>query len=329
MNFSLNFPIEPSASKINLQSNIFTIGSCFADVVGNQLIENKLIATVNPFGTVFNPISIFKLLNQSLQNTGTNEQHILENESTYFHYDFHSQNNNVSKNELQSSLEKLQNEIGKKLKQADYLILTLGTAFVYQLLETKSYVANCHKMPANLFRKDLIHVKHICQEFEHFYKKIKAQNPKIHIILTVSPVRHTKDGIPENQVSKSILRAACHYLCLDFEDVTYFPAYEIMMDELRDYRFYEADMIHPNKLATDYVFKRFSETYFDEKLNTFINDFSKIKSDMNHRPFNEKSPQHQKFLKSLLKKLAEISAIVDVEKEKEAVLSRIFVERNA
>jgi GSCFA family len=328
MQFTLNFNIEPSKNKINLQSNIFTIGSCFADVVGNQLVENKINATVNPFGTVFNPISIFKLLNQSLQNTSINEQHFLGNDDTYFHYDYHSQNSNSNKDDLQLCLEKLQIEVGEKLQKTDFLILTLGTAFAYQLLETKSYVANCHKMAANLFRKDLIHVKHICQEFEHFYKKIKEQNPQIQIILTVSPVRHTKDGIPENQVSKSILRAACHYLCIDFEDVSYFPAYEIMMDELRDYRFYEADMIHPNKLATNYIFKRFSETYFDEKLNTFINDLSKIKNDLNHRPFNEKSPQHQKFLKTLLKKLEDISQIVDVEKEKEAVLSRIFVENS-
>ncbi len=187
-------------------------------------------------------------------------------------------------------------------------------------------MANCHKMPNNLFRKDLLHVKHICQEFDQFYKKIKALNPKINIILTVSPVRHTKDGLPENQVSKSILRVACHYLYADFEDVTYFPSYEIMIDELRDYRFYEEDLIHPNKIAIDYIFERFSATFFDEKTNEFIKSWSKIQSDLNHRPFNENSEKHQIFLKTLLKKMETISEIVDLKKEKEAVLSRIFVE---
>lgn len=324
MKFTLNFNIEPSENKINLQSNIVTNGSCFTDIVGNQLVANKFQTTVNPFGTIFNPVSIFKLLNQSLKNGEITQSHFLENDGVYFHYDYHSQNKSLSKNELEFQLEKLKNETKIKLEKADYLILTFGTAFVYQFLETKSYVANCHKMPANLFRKELIHVKHICQEFEHFYKKLKEQNPKIQIILTVSPVRHTKDGIPENQVSKSILRTTCHYLCIDFEGVTYFPAYEIMMDELRDYRFYETDMIHPNKVATDYIFERFSDTYFDENTKTFMQEWSKIQSDLNHKPFNEKSTQHQIFLKKLLQKLEEISVNVNVEKEKEAVLSRIF-----
>jgi GSCFA family len=324
MKLQLNFDIEPSKATIGLKAKIVTIGSCFSDNIGNQLVENKIDALINPFGTVFNPSSIFKLLNQSITKTGIEADHFLENEGLWFHYDFHSKNNNEEKENLKNELEILQNKVHNKLQSADFLIITLGTAFAYQYLETKKYVANCQKMPGNLFRKDLLHVKHICQEFEQFYKKIKEPNPKINIVLTVSPVRHTKDGIPENQTSKSILRAACHYLCTDFADVQYFPAYEIMMDELRDYRYYNADLIHPNKLAIDYIFERFSATYFDENLESFINDWKKIKSELNHRPFNENSASHQKFLKTLLQKLEDISEIVNVEKEKEAVLSRIF-----
>lgn len=324
MKLQLNFDIEPSKTKIGLGSKIVTIGSCFSDNIGNQLVENKIDAAINPFGTVFNPSSIFKLLNNSIENSKIDEYHFLDNDGIWYHYDYHSKNNNSEREQLKTEIEKIQKKVGQSLKTADYLIITLGTAFAYQCLETKNYVANCHKMPSNLFRKDLLHVKHICQEFEHFYKKIKAFNPNINIVLTVSPVRHTKDGIPENQVSKSILRAAFHYLCTDFE-VQYFPAYEIMMDELRDYRFYEEDLIHPNKMATDYIFQRFSETYFDEKTKEFIKKWSKIKADLQHRPFNEKSDNHQKFLKTLFQKLEDISEFVDVEKEKEEVLSRIFV----
>jgi GSCFA family len=324
MELILNFDIPPSFEKIKLGSKIVTMGSCFADVVGNQLVSNKFNVTINPFGTVFNPSSIFKLLNHATISTPILEEHFLENEGQYFHYDFHSQNNSTNQIDLKTQLEVLVNDVKSKIQTADYLILTLGTAFAYQYLQTKNYVANCHKMPQSLFRKDLLHVKHICQEFEFFYRNIKKINPRLQIILTVSPVRHTKDGVPENQVSKSILRAACHYLCLDFAEVQYFPAYEIMMDELRDYRFYEADMIHPNKLAENYIFERFSKTYFDENTQNFVSEWSKIRSDLNHRPFNEQSEKHQKFLKTILKKLEDISKIVAVEKEKEAVLSRIF-----
>lgn len=326
MKFQLQFDIPKAKKPINIGSKIITIGSCFSDVVGNQLFENKITTTVNPFGTVFNPTSIFKILNQSIDNKGVDEGLFIENEGNFYHYDFHSQNHGDQLLTLKSKLENTQKSVRENLQTTDFLIITLGTAFAYQHLESKKYVSNCHKQPGNLFRKDLLHVKQICQEFEHFYKKVKAINPNLNIILTISPVRHTRDGIPENQVSKSILRAACHYLCLDFEDVSYFPAYEIMMDELRDYRFYKADLIHPNEIAEQYIFQRFSETYFDKKLIDFIENWSKIKSDLSHRPFNEKSVSHQKFLKNLYQKLEEISAIVDVEKEKEAVLSRIFAE---
>ncbi len=328
MNFRTIFDIPISKNQISLQSKIITIGSCFSDVIGNQLFVNKINTFTNPFGTVFNPSAIFKLLNQSIQNQPVEDAHFLENDGLWYHYDFHSQNNKTTKADLKTELESLQKNVLKKLQQADFLIITLGTAFAYQLLESKKYVANCHKMPSQLFRKDLLHVKHICQEFEQFYKKIKELNPKMNIVLTVSPVRHIKDGIPENQLSKSILRAACHYLCLDFEGVQYFPAYEIMMDDLRDYRFYEADLIHPNKIAESYIIEKFSNAYFDKNLLNFVKDWSKISTDLNHRPFNENSASHQKFLKNLMKKLEDISKIVNVEKEKEAVLSRIFVENS-
>ena len=325
MKLQTNFEIEPSKVKIEINSKIVTIGSCFADVVGGQLVENKINAEVNPFGTLFNPSSIFKLLTQCISNTLPEQNNYIEDEGIWFHYEYHSKLNDSAKKNLQTKIINLQNEVSEKLLSADFLILTLGTSFVYQLIATKSYVANCHKMPGNLFRKDLLHVKHICQDFEHFYGKLKAFNPNINIILTVSPVRHTKDGIPENQLSKSILRTACHYLCLDFADVNYFPSYEIMMDELRDYRFYEEDLIHPNKIAEKYIFERFSQTYFTDKLIDIIQKWQKIKSDLAHRPFHEKSESHQIFLAHLLKKLEDISTIVNVEKEKEAVLSRIFV----
>jgi hypothetical protein len=201
------------------------------------------------------------------------------------------------------------------IPQTSNLILTFGTSFIYKLLNPQVYVANCHKMPKNLFEKELLSVKDICRGFAVLYRELKEINPNLRIILTVSPVRHTKDGMAENQVSKSILRAACHYLTTDYEDVEYFPSYEIMMDDLRDYRFYKPDMIHPNEVAEQYIFEKFSETYFDENLKDFIKKWQPIQKALAHRPFDEKSESHQKFLKKLLKDLQEISTLVNVEKE--------------
>ena len=153
---------------------------------------------------------------------------------------------------------------------------------------------------------------------------MKEINPDLQVILTVSPVRHTKDGVPENQVSKSILRAACHYLTTDYENVEYFPSYEIMMDDLRDYRFYKSDLIHPNEVAEQYIFEKFIETYFDANLMDFTKEWTSIQTSLNHRSFNEKSESHQVFLKKLLGDLITISGKVDVREEVNFVRQKLI-----
>jgi hypothetical protein len=312
--FRTTFPISESDNKISLHSQILTLGSCFADVVGNQLVNNKLQVSVNPFGTLFNPLSIFKILSPTY--TQADERLYVQNSEAWVHYDFHSQFSSNTSGELQQIINQKLGDIHSHLiPQTSNLILTFGTSFIYKLLNPQVYVANCHKMPKSLFEKELLSVKDICRGFAVLYRELKEINPNLRIILTVSPVRHTKDGMAENQVSKSILRAACHYLTTDYEDVEYFPSYEIMMDDLRDYRFYKPDMIHPNEVAEQYIFEKFSETYFDENLKDFIKKWQPIQKALAHRPFDEKSESHQKFLKKLLKDLQEISTLVNVEKE--------------
>jgi hypothetical protein len=312
--FRTTFSISESDNKISLNSQILTLGSCFADVVGNQLVNNKLQVSVNPFGTLFNPLSIFKILSPTY--TQADERLYVQNSEAWVHYDFHSQFSSNTSGELQQIINQKLGDIHSHLiPQTSNLILTFGTSFIYKLLNPQVYVANCHKMPKSLFEKELLSVKDICRGFAVLYRELKEINPNLRIILTVSPVRHTKDGMAENQVSKSILRAACHYLTTDYEDVEYFPSYEIMMDDLRDYRFYKPDMIHPNEVAEQYIFEKFSETYFDENLKDFIKKWQPIQKALAHRPFDEKSESHQKFLKKLLKDLQEISTLVNVEKE--------------
>jgi len=312
-NFRTTFPIPVSKHQISLDSQILTLGSCFADVVGNQLRENKLDTLVNPFGTLFNPLSIFKILSPTYREA--DERLFVENQKLWFNYDFHSQFVSNSKENLQEQINQTIYAINSLLPTTNHLIITFGTAFIYKLLNPQTYIANCHKMPNNLFKKDLLSVKDICKSFAILYKELKDVNPDLKIILTVSPVRHTKDGVPENQVSKSILRAACYYLTTDYEDITYFPSYEIMMDDLRDYRFYKADLIHPNEVAEQYIFEKFAESFFDDELKSFMTEWQQIRRAINHRPFNEKSESHQKFLKNLLEDLIKISKKISVSEE--------------
>lgn len=312
-NFRTTFQIPPSKHKILLDSQILTLGSCFADVVGNQLRNNKLDVLVNPFGTLFNPLSIFKILSPSYREA--DERLYVENQKMWFHYDFHSQFISNSKENLKEQINQTIFAINCQLPTTNHLIITFGTAFIYKLLNPQIHVANCHKMPNGLFEKELLSVKDICKSFAIFHATLKEINPDLKIILTVSPVRHTKDGVAENQVSKSILRAACHYLTTDYEDVEYFPSYEIMMDDLRDYRFYKSDLIHPNEVAEQYIFEKFTDTYFDENLKDFSKEWASIQTSLNHRSFNEKSESHQVFLKKLLEDLIKISVRVDVREE--------------
>jgi GSCFA family len=320
--FRTTFPIPKSKHKISLNTKILTFGSCFADVVGNQLKDNKLEVDINPFGTLFNPLSIFKILSPTYIQA--DERLYVQNPEAWVHYDFHSQFSGNTEEELSNTLiDKIAKTQSSRL-EAQSLILTFGTSFIYKLLQPQTYVANCHKMPKSLFEKELLSVKDICKSFAILYKELKEINPNLRIILTVSPVRHTKDGMAENQVSKSILRAACHYLTTDYQDVEYFPSYEIMMDDLRDYRFYKSDMIHPNEVAEQYIFDRFSETYFDDNLKDFIKTWQPIRKALHHRPFNEKSASYQQFLRKLLEDLEGISELVNVEEEVNEVREKLY-----
>ncbi len=328
-NFRTTFSIPEAKHKISLDSQILTLGSCFADVVGNQLKDTKLKIEVNPFGTLFNPLSIFKVLSPTY--TQADERLFVQNQDTWVHYNFHSQFSGNTREELRELITQKLSNIHQVLESypscltphTSHLILTFGTSFIYRLLSPQTYVANCHKMPNNLFEKDLLSVKDICKSFAILHQELKEINQNLRIILTVSPVRHTKDGMAENQVSKSILRAACHYLTTDYQDVEYFPSYEIMMDDLRDYRFYKPDMIHPSEVAEQYIFEKFSETYFDPALKEFIKTWQPIRKALNHKPFNEKSENHQQFLRKLLEDLEGISGLVDVREEIEEVSKKL------
>jgi hypothetical protein len=294
-----------------------TVGSCFSDAIGSQLVSNKINCKPNPFGTLYNPGSIHKAVEYAILNKPVHEDTFLKRNDIFFTYDFHSEFSSMNLKELQEQLKTTISETHSFLASAQWLIITYGTAWVYERNGTRSLVANCHKMPQKLFTKSLMTQKKLLDSFESMHSALKSFAPGIKVVLTVSPVRHIKDTLELNSVSKSVLRVACHTITEQYSDVFYFPAYEIMMDDLRDYRFYKADMLHPTEIAEEYIWQKFSEQYFDETLKTFLPKWKEIRSALAHKPFHQNSTAHQQFVRETLGKLAELKGVVNVDQEME------------
>lgn len=309
--FRTEIKIEPSDLQIDHTQKIMTIGSCFSQVIGDRLSENKFDVQVNPFGTIFNPISIFKMLNSGPLYEGG----YLENDEMFFHYDLHSDLRAKDRKTLETIAGAKKQASDAFLNEADWLIITLGTAWVYERTGNNQIVANCHKVPQREFKKRLLGMKEIVSAFDLLIEKLQKRNANLKVILTVSPVRHVKDGLAENNLSKSLLRVFCDYACQSHYGVFYFPSYEIVMDDLRDYRYFREDLIHPNLTAETYIWERFQETYFSKQTSQILSDWSKVLGALKHRPFNADSTAHQQFLKKQIEKLAEFEPHFSVKDE--------------
>ncbi|SMD32012.1 GSCFA family protein [Reichenbachiella faecimaris] len=318
-NFRTELHPKPSQPQIGFDSKLLTIGSCFSENIGLRLQENKFPSLVNPLGTVYNPISIFKLLGQE----SLDEHKFIEIGRQWFHLDFHSQFTGRDKKTLETVLKLKIKELSTYLSEAKVVFVTLGTAYVYEWKESGEVVANCHKIPQKNFIKRLLTLEEMKVGFSKLKTKLNEINPSIHFVFTVSPVRHIKDGIAENQLSKSLLRVLCHEWSQEEDQVDYFPAYEMMMDDLRDYRFYKTDMIHPSEMAEDYIWNKFQLTYFSDQIRKILKEWSKIKAALAHRPFNPESESHQEFLKNQLSKLEIFSAYFSTEVEKNILQQQI------
>lgn len=325
MKLHTDFSPEAFPNRMGLKSRIVTLGSCFADVIGSRLADHKLPVLNNPFGTVFNPVSIAKLVAMALAGNPPDENRYVERDGVWFHYDFHSSFWAFSGDELRQKLTACLKATAEAIQKADFLLLTLGSAVVYRHIETGKVVANCHKMPGHLFEKYLYQIDHLRDDMARLLKTLHKVNPTLKIVLTVSPVRHTRDTLPLNSVSKSILRVIAHELTIWNNWVFYYPAYELMMDDLRDYRFYETDLIHPNAQAQDYIFEKFAESAFDSDLRAFIPEWAQIRKSLAHRPlYGETSPAHQAFLTKLLSQLETLSNRIDVSAELADVRGRLI-----
>lgn len=301
--------ITPQKDKISCDSSILTIGSCFSEHIGNCLSNHLFDAIVNPFGTIFNPISIGKVLELAMNRNEIVEADLDAGNNRYFHYDFHSSFDNSSALKV---IENTNNAIKKTascLPNLDFLMITFGSSIVYKLKSNNQIVANCHKVHNQQFQKELLSTDFMEERVESFIKLIKRRNTLPKIILTVSPVRHTKDGLIANNLSKSRLVDLCHRMVEKDDAISYFPAFEIMMDELRDYRYYQSDLIHPSELAIDIIWSRFMEAYFDATSIQKVKDMSELIAAKNHTPFNPNSQEHRKFKLNQLEKIEKFKGI--------------------
>lgn len=307
MDFRTQFPVKAIDPGMEFNSRIFLTGSCFVENIGDKLDYYKIRNYRNPFGILYHPAAIEKLITKSVNNkTYTSEDIFFYNERWHC-FDAHSDLSDPSESALLNNLNRNLQETAEYLKEATHVIITLGTSWVYRNIKSDELVANCHKLPQKNFSKEITGVR----ELEEILKKIISAINKINsgagIIFTISPVRHIKDGIVENQRSKAHLFVALqNVLEKSPAFLNYFPAYEIMNDDLRDYRFYGKDLLHPTPVAVDYIWEKFIKAGFTTESSDYFKDIETIQKGLSHKAFNPDSESHQKFKISLEKRIFDL-----------------------
>ena len=286
-------------NQIDYSSKLLLLGSCFSENIGEKFSYFKFQSTINPYGILFHPVAIENLITRSVNKDYYSESDLYFNNEQWSCLDAHSKLNKTSKEELLNELNTQLDETHNQLKVSNHLIITLGTSWVYRHIDTDKIVANCHKIPQKQFLKELLSADEIAESLEAIVSLVKSINPKISFLFTVSPVRHIKDGFIENTQSKAHLLTAIHRIIEPRKQMYYFPSYEIMMDELRDYRFYNADMIHPSLVAIDYIWEKFKRVWLSEDALETSEIVASIQAKKAHRPFHPNSQAHQEFLSKL------------------------------
>ncbi|MEO9023218.1 MAG: GSCFA domain-containing protein [Ginsengibacter sp.] len=296
MQFLLPFQIPPCPFNITYHDKILLIGSCFSEEIGNEMKELKLDVLQNPNGILYDPISIAESLISYVENKPFSVENIFEMNGLWHSWKHHSAFSGISKEEVSKKINKSQSYAHAFLKKAHFLIITPGTAFSYQLKDNHEKVANCHKAPSGYFVKTLLTAEEIQSGLLSAISNIELMNPELKIIFTISPVRHVRDGVVENNRSKARLIEAVHSVCAQKQNTFYFPSYELVTDVLRDYRFYKNDLVHPNSTAVSFVFEKFIECFLDLPSKEILAEMRKLTSSVKHKPFFEKSLSHQKFV---------------------------------
>lgn len=309
MKLQTQIPLKQQQPLIDYHSKVLLMGSCFVDNIGEKLEYFKFQSQSNPFGILFHPKAIERVITRIAQKQLFTEEDLFRHQERWQSLEVHSTYSDADKHRLLSELNERMVLEHQRLKEVSHLIITLGTAWGYKHLKSQSIVANCHKLPQHHFEKQLSSADEIQGSLQNIIKIFKTINPEASIIFTVSPIRHLKDGFVENQRSKAHLIAAIHQ-CIETSNIpkiTYFPSYEIVMDELRDYRFYSEDMIHLTNTAINYIWERFVFTWLSPSTSEVMEKVDKIQNGLSHKPFNPNSEQYLGFKEKLQQKIAYIS----------------------
>jgi len=330
MQFQLPIQIKSPEKRISYSDKILLTGSCFTEHIGNSLSELKFSVLQNPNGILFDPRSVCSSLISYTENKKYNKEHLFLLNEVWNSWEHHSRFSNMNADECLKNINESQQQAYSFLKEADWLIVTLGSSFSYRLTSEFSKVspfggdsegtgvANCHRAPASWFNKYLLPIDETISLLDDAYHRLKQFNPKLKIIFTISPVRHIRDGVIENNRSKARLIEAVHHMINKFPGLYYFPAYELIIDVLRDYRFYDIDMVHPNYPATEFVMEKFNESFIDEQSLQLMEEIKKIVIARKHKPFQPETNGHKTFLKTYLEKTKELQkkfSFLDLDEE--------------
>lgn len=308
MKFHFEFDIKKPAQLITHKDQLLLIGSCFTENIGEKLKKYKFSVLENPNGILFNPVSVTEALTSYIENTQLTEADLFQLNEGWHSWKHHSRFSGLTAEESLNKINTSTSNAHTFLKTADYLMITLGSSWIYTLTDkainakTGSVAANNHKAPADWFYRRLMTTEEVLHVLDNTLYRLFHFNPKLKIIFTISPVRHLREGVVENNRSKAVLIQAVHHLVDKFDKLYYFPAYELVIDDLRDYRFYAEDLVHPNYFATQYVWEKFIDACMNDKTKKLIEEIHSINLAYQHKAFNPTSQQHKKFLESFYEK---------------------------
>lgn len=318
MEFRTHVDLPLKQMEIHHSDRLMLFGSCFSENIGELLADNKFRIDINPFGVLYNPLSVSEAMNELLDRKNYHVNDLFYEYGLWHSWMHHSSFSSIDQSTCLEQINSRLKQAATLIREADVLICTFGSAWVYE--KNGKVVGNCHKMPEALFIRRLLNVDEIVKTLSTTLMRLRKQNSKIRILLTVSPIRHRKDGLHGNQISKSTLLLAIHKLQKVVSDCYYFPSYEIMMDELRDYRFYSDDMLHPSSLAIDYIWECFRQCYFSPSTVQIINEWADITKQLKHKPFIPSSESYREFLNGIVLNLNQLKRklpYIDIKKELE------------
>ena len=306
MKWMADIDIKGPAIKINYNQSLFLIGSCFTEHIGNRLADYKFPILQNPNGILFDPVSVCNSLQSYMNAKSYTAEDLFYLNDLWQSWQHHSMFSGMDQQAVLNTINQSQKQAHQFLKKANWMIITLGSSCSYKLVNGGTPVANCHRAPPQYFIKQLVEISEIANRLDDTIIQLKAFNSDLKIIFTISPVRHLRDGVIDNNRSKARLIEAVHQVEQHFDHCYYFPAYELVIDVLRDYRFYDIDLAHPNYAATEFVFEKFKEHYIENKSLEQMDDIKKMVNAYRHRPFNPLTNSHQSFLNASLTKARQL-----------------------